>query len=70
MYAGDEKGNVHIYYPIRVKDSDVISKSGDENTRSISKNKIDKILCYKEVSMVLILTGETLIACDSSLKRS
>lgn len=68
LYLGDEKGNIHSY-PIRVGESDIISKSENDNSKNISKYKIDKILCYKEISTILVLTGETLIAVDSAFRR-
>ena len=69
LYLGDEKGNIHSY-PIRIGESDVISKNDNDNSRPICRNKIDKILCYKEISTILILAGETLYSVDSGFRRA
>lgn len=48
LYLGDEKGFVHSY-PIIVGQAEVIAKNTNETNKNISKSKIDKILCYKEI---------------------
>jgi len=47
-------GNVY-FYPVRVNDPDIIAKSTQEQSKNITKHKIDKLQCYPALSSIFIL---------------
>ena len=47
-------GNVY-FYPVRVSDQDIISKSTQEQSKNICKYRIDKLMCYPSLSSVVVL---------------
>jgi hypothetical protein len=56
-------------YPIRAGDAEVIPKNIQENAKSITKSKIDKILTYRPLSVLIVLSDEKLFVVDPSMKR-
>ena len=56
-------------YPIRAGDPEVIPKNIQENGKSITKSKIDKILAYRPLALLVVLSDEKLFIVDPSMKR-
>jgi hypothetical protein len=47
-------GNVY-FYPVRVNDPDIIAKSTQEQSKNITKHRIDKLQCYPALSSIFVL---------------
>jgi hypothetical protein len=43
-------------YPIRAGDPEVIPKNVQENAKPITKSKIDKIVAYKPLATLIVLS--------------
>lgn len=61
-------GNVY-FYPVRVNDPDIIAKSTQEQSKNITKYKIDKLQCYPGISSIFVLADEKLFIVDSALRK-
>jgi hypothetical protein len=62
------KGNIYSY-PIRISDPEIIAKTTNEQTKSITKSKIDKLVCYPAIAMIVALSDEKLFVIDSALRK-
>ena len=47
-------GNVY-FYPVRVNDPDIIAKSTQEQSKNITKHRIDKLQCYPALASIFVL---------------
>ena len=54
---------------MRVSDQDIISRNTQEQSKNITKHRIDKLQCYPAMSSIIVLADEKLWLVDSALRK-